>query len=218
MLYLQDLTGQVFDMITVLEFSHKTYENKKYRSFWKCKCECGKEFVRRTDQIKTKRGYKSCGCYRKMITKKLFEENNPNKTHGLSNTRLYKVYRKIIERCYYEKYEEFHLYGGRGIKMCDIWRNDFTSFYNWAMENGYNDQLSIDRIDYNGNYEPNNCRWADNITQGNNKRNNIVLTHNGLTMTLPEWARHLNLPYSTLANRRKKGKTVAEILDPVKKR
>ena len=102
--------------------------------------------------------------------------------------------------------------------MCDEWKDDFMNFYNWSINNGYNDSLSIDRIDFNGDYEPNNCRWADDITQGNNKRNNIVLTHNGMTMTMPEWARYLNLPYSVLANRRKKGKTVEEILDPVKKR
>ncbi|PDY56661.1 hypothetical protein COM88_31425, partial [Bacillus cereus] len=94
-------------------------------------------------------------------------------------------------------------YGDRGIVMCDEWKNDFMNFYNWSINNGYNESLSVDRIDFNGDYEPNNCRWADDITQGNNKRNNIVLIHNGMTMTMPEWARHLNLPYSVLANRRR---------------
>ena len=216
---MKDLTGEMFDMITVLGFSHFQGEGKRKRVFWKCKCECGKEFVRRADQIKAKNIYKSCGCYReKVLAANNFKINNPNKSHGLSKTRLYKIYSKIKERCYYEKYPEYHLYGGRGIVMCDEWKDDFMNFYNWSINNGYNDSLSIDRIDFNGDYEPNNCRWADDITQGNNKRNNIVLTHNGMTMTMPEWARYLNLPYSVLANRRKKGKTVEEILDPVKKR
>lgn len=91
-------------------------------------------------------------------------------------------------------------------------------FYNWAMENGYNEKLSIDRIDFDGDYEPSNCRWADKITQANNKRNNIRLTYNGETHTMPEWARILNLPYSTLADRHKKGKSVEEILNPKKLR
>ena len=136
----------------------------------------------------------------------------------MTNTRLYKIYAKIKERCYYEKYPEFHLYGGRGIKMCDEWKKDFITFYNWAMENGYNEKLSIDRIDFNGDYEPSNCRWADKITQANNKRNNIRLTYNGETHTMPEWARILGLPYSTLADRHKKGKSVEEILNPKKLR
>jgi len=122
------------------------------------------------------------------------------------------------ERCYNKNYQEYHLYGGRGIKVCEEWKNDFMFFYDWAMANGYNSKLSIDRIEFNGNYEPSNCRWANDYTQANNKRNNILLTHNGKTMTMPEWARELTLPYSTLANRRKKGKSVEEILNPIKKR
>lgn len=215
---MKDLTGQKFDLLTVVEFSHRESSNGRYRYYWKCKCECGKEVIRRADGLKDK-GVKSCGCYREKILKQHnFKINNPRKSHGMTNTRLYKIYSKIKERCYYEKYPEYYLYGGRGIKMCDEWKEDFMNFYNWSMSYGYNDKLSIDRKDCNGNYEPSNCRWADDITQANNKRNNIKLTYNGETHTLPEWARKLNLPYSTLADRRKKGKSVEEILNPIKKR
>lgn len=215
---MKDLKGQKFDLLTVVEFSHRESSNGRYRYYWKCKCECGKEVIRRADGLKDK-GVKSCGCYREKILKQHnFKINNPRKSHGMTNTRLYKIYSKIKERCYYEKYPEYYLYGGRGIRMCDEWKEDFMNFYNWSMSHGYKDDLSIDRKDFNGNYDPSNCRWADNITQANNKRNNIKLTYNGETHTLPEWARKLNLPYSTLADRRKKGKSVEEILNPIKKR
>lgn len=205
---MKDLTNKVYGRLTVIGFSHREEPQKgKYRYYWKCRCECGNEVVRRSDGLKD-RGVKSCGCYRQEVSKLNFKTNNPNKTHGKANTRLYKIYSKMKERCYYENYPEFHLYGGRGIKICDEWLQDFMNFYNWAMENGYNKSLSIDRIDFNGNYEPFNCRWSSNIVQANNKRNNITLTHNGETLTLPEWSRKLNLPYSTLANRRRRGKSV----------
>lgn len=216
---MKDLTGKVFDRLTVIEFSHKEIDNRgKYKYFWKFRCECGNEVIRRADGLKDK-GIKSCGCYRKEVLKEHnFKINNPNKTHGKSNTRLYKIYSKMKERCYYEKYPEYYLYGGRGISICEEWLNDFMNFYNWSMQNGYKEDLSIDRIEVEGNYEPTNCRWSDNITQANNKRNNIKLTYEGETHTLPEWSRILNLPYSTLADRLRKGKSIKEILNPIKLR
>lgn len=212
-----DLTGKVFDKITVIGLSHKVRTGKCFKYLWKCKCECGKEFLRRGDSLRAKRGFKSCGCYRIEFSKKFFNENNPNKTHGLYKTRIYKIYSKMKERCYNENYPEFHLYGGRGIKVCDHWMNDFMNFYNWANENSYSDDKSIDRIDTNSDYTPENCRWADVYTQANNKRNNVILTHEGKTMTLANWARHLGLPYTTLANRKRRGKSVEDILYPFKK-
>ncbi|MDU2284137.1 hypothetical protein [Clostridium sp.] len=215
---MKDLTGEVFDMLTVIKYSHREPAKRGYRHYWECKCECGKVVIRRSDGLKDK-GVKSCGCYREKILKEHnFKVNNPRKTHGMTNTRLYKIYSKIKERCYYEKYPEYNLYGGRGIKMCDEWERDFMNFYNWSLNNGYNENLSIDRIDFNGNYEPCNCRWADDTLQANNKRNNIVLEYNGEKYTLPEWARKLKLPYTTLANRYRRGKSIEEILNPNKLR
>ena len=122
------------------------------------------------------------------------------------------------ERCYNKNSISYKLYGGRGIQICNEWLKSFETFYKWSVNHGYSDNLSIDRIDENGDYCPENCRWADKYTQANNKRNNIVITFNGETHTLPEWARKLDLPYSVLANRRRKGKSIAEILDPERKR
>jgi len=213
---MKNLIGNVYDMLTVIAFSHNVRISNGYRYFWKCKCECGNIIVRRADGLLGK-GVKSCGCYReKILAKHNFKINNPRKSHEMTKTRLYKIYSKMKERCYYVNYSEYHLYGGRGIKICDEWLNGFESFRDWSFKNGYIENLSIDRIDYNGNYEPDNCRWVDKYTQANNKRNNIVLTYQDKTMTLPEWARYLNLPYTTLANRYRRKKPIEEILYPRK--
>lgn len=115
-------------------------------------------------------------------------------------------------RCSNPKYEHFASYGGRGIKVCDEWRNDFQSFHDWAMSNGYKEGLTIDRIDVNGNYEPSNCRWASAKEQSKNKRNTLFVTHKGITKTLIEWAEITGIKYQTLVCRYKSGKTPEEIL------
>lgn len=216
---MENLIGKKFGMLTVTDFSHKEKSNQGiYKYYWICKCECGNVVTRRSDGLKLKNRVVSCGCYARQMSKEHFTNNNPRKTHGQTKTRLYKIYAKMKERCYDQNYPQRNLYGGRGIKICKEWLDSFENFRDWAIKNGYSDDLSIDRIDANGDYEPSNCRWADKYQQANNKRNNIVLTYNGETLTMPQWARKLNLPYSTLADRRKKGKSVEEILYPHKLR
>ena len=216
---MENLIGKKFGMLTVTDFSHKEKSNQGiYKYYWICKCECGNVVTRRSDGLKLKNRVVSCGCYARQMSKEHFTRKNPKKTHGQTKTRLYKIYAKMKERCYDPNYPQRNLYGGRGIKICKEWIDSFENFRDWAIKNGYSDDLSIDRIDANGDYEPSNCRWEDKYQQANNKRNNIVLTHNGETLTMPQWARKLNLPYSTLADRRKKGKSVEEILYPHKLR
>lgn len=216
---MENLIGKKFGMLTVTDFSHKEKSNQGiYKYYWICKCECGNVVTRRSDGLKLKNRVVSCGCYARQMSKEHFTRNNPKKTHGQTKTRLYKIYAKMKERCYDPNYPQRNLYGGRGIKICKEWLDSFENFRDWAIKNGYSDDLSIDRIDANGDYEPSNCRWADKYQQANNKRNNIVLTYNGETLTMPQWARKLNMPYSTLADRRKKGKSVEEILYPHKLR
>lgn len=211
-----DLVGKKFDRLKVLSLSH--YDKIKRQRFWNCECECGKTIIRKTYSLTSKKGIKSCGCYTKEINTKRFLENNPLKTHGMYGTRIHKIFRKMTERCYSKNYPEKHLYSERGITICDEWKDNFNAFYEWSMQNGYQDNLSIDRIDNNLGYSPQNCRWADKYQQANNKRNNVVIEHNGMTKTLAEWAKYLGLTYATLQNRRRKGKSIEEILNPIKKR
>lgn len=121
--------------------------------------------------------------------------------HGLSKTRLYRIYSKMKQRCYAPDNHEYRYYGGRGITICDEWLQSFVAFYDWAMDHGYHDSLTIDRIDSNKGYSPDNCRWLSMKGQNNNRRCNLVITLNGKTQTLSEWSRELNLPYGTIHRR-----------------
>ncbi len=138
---------------------------RKYRfGLYKCGL-CGTKFKASTGNIKNKHT-KSCGCYNRI------KVSESLKKHGLSNTKLYEVWAQIKRRTLNLKNKQYNDYGGRGITICDEWKNDFMSFYNWALSNGYeeNKGLSIDRIDNDENYEPNNCRWTTRVIQGRNRR------------------------------------------------
>lgn len=116
------------------------------------------------------------------------------------------------ERCYSPKAINYKNYGARGIKICDEWKNDFTAFYNWAIANGYDDKLSIDRIDNDGNYEPNNCRWVTRKKQCNNRRSNRLIECNGKIQTLQEWADETNINSNTITLRLKRNWTIERAL------
>ena len=151
---------------------YPTENSQQKRRFGIYKCGfCGEEFRTQINSVK-RGGTNSCGCYKKRITGKL------NKTHGLGRTRLSTIWREIKRRTLNLKHKQYNDYGGRGITICDEWKNDFMSFYNWALSNGYeeNKGLSIDRIDNDGNYCPENCRWNTRVIQNRNqriKKNNI---------------------------------------------
>ena len=132
--------------------------------------------------------------------------------HGLRNTRLYRIWANIKTRCYNENDPHFERWGKRGIKMCDEWRNDFEVFYDWSMSHGYSDELTIDRIDNDGNYEPQNCRWTTIKEQNKNKRNVKYITYAGKTQTIPEWTKELRLGKETIRERLKRGYTDYEAL------
>lgn len=178
---IRDLKGQKFGKLTPIRIvGHKPVR-------WECKCDCGNLHIASASNITTGQ-VNSCGCTHKI--------GNP--THSQCYTRVYRIYAKLKRRCYVEDDIAYPRYGGRGIVMCDEWKNSFEAFSKWAYENGYDDSLSLDRIDNNGIYSPENCRWANNYQQANNKRNNKIYTYKGKTQTLPIWCRELNLPYSTI--------------------
>ena len=188
---LENLKGKKFNKLQVIERVIK--ENNK-QTYWKCICECGDTTIVTSAHLKN--GHtKSCGCLQKEVVKNMMT------THNLTHTKLFKVWRGIIDRTLYPSNKKYKNYGGRGITICCEWLNDFKVFYDWAINNGYKEGLTIDRIDVNGNYEPNNCRWVNWKTQQNNRRNNHYITYNNETHTMKEWSELLGINYATLSMR-----------------
>jgi hypothetical protein len=172
-----DRTGERFGNLTVQQrVEDYIAPNGKHHVRWKCKCDCGNEID--VDVCNLVRGYtKSCGCYKTEMLSKIHTK------HSGRYDRLYKVYANMKNRCLNKNASDYIYYGGRGIAICDEWLNDYLSFKTWAYHNGYDEnadfgKCTIDRIDVNGNYEPNNCRWVDMSTQNANRRN-VINKHNG---------------------------------------
>lgn len=132
-------------------------------------------------------------------------------THGQSKSRLYRIWAGVIKRCNNSNASNFERYGARGITVCETWRS-FQNFQQWSENNGYTDEKSIDRIDVNGNYSPDNCRWVDKRTQANNRTTNVYFTHNGETHTIAEWARIMNVPYQRLHKQLRTKKLSPEVV------
>ena len=191
-----DLTGQKFGRLTVIK---RVDNDKKGDSCWLCKCDCGNYKVVGSNNLKSG-NVKSCGCLRESMAKtKLY-------IHGKYKTRLFRLWSNIKTRCYNKKEKAYKYYGGRGITMCDEWLSDFMNFYNWAIDNGYDEnakkyECTIDRIDNNKGYFPDNCRWVTQQIQNRNKRTNKNITYNGETHCLMEWAEILGVNYKSLCNR-----------------
>lgn len=182
---LQDLTGIRYGRLTVVS---RACNSGSGATKWLCQCDCGNEVIAAAGNLKLGRT-KSCGCLRKEIA------------HGKADTRLHRIWTGMKTRCYNAESDAYDRYGGRGIEVCEDWKNSFVSFYEWAMANGYADNLTIDRIDNDGNYSPENCRWSTKQEQNNNRRCNRMITYNGKTQNVAQWARELGLNRVTLQAR-----------------
>lgn len=162
---------------------------------WKIKCRCGNVFISQPSE--TSGRCQKCGG--EVRTKSITKHGESFVKNGRA-TRLYNIWLGVRTRCYNKKNAMYKHYGGRGIKMCEEW-NDYIVFKSWAMKSGYSENLSLDRIDVNGNYEPDNCRWATQKEQMRNTRKNHFITFRGETKTMVEWSEITGIKYHTLKNR-----------------
>lgn len=188
--------GEKKNLLTMISDQYPGKSKYNYRALFQCECGNIKDIhVRAVSCGRTK----SCGCLQRAYAK------TRTYRHGASESRLYRIWNDMKNRCLNDNYAETNYYKGRGIKICNEWKDDFVVFQDWAIKNGYKDNLSIDRIDGNKGYYPENCRWADAKTQSRNRRSNIAITHNGKTQLLIEWCEELGLPFNTIAMRIRRG-------------
>ena len=206
---LTDLKGQKFGRLTVLSRNNQIC----HPVHWNCLCSCGK--VKVVAGADLKRGkVKSCGCWHR-------EESAARAAtqftkHSGTGTRLYRIWKSMRTRCRNPNSKAYKQYGGRGVTICSEW-DDFILFRNWALSNGYQENLTIDRIDVNGNYCPENCRWATWGEQGVNKRTSVIITIGGVSRPLKEWSILSGINYGTLKDRFRAGWREEKLLLPTKK-
>lgn len=208
---LNNLIGKRFGKLIVIERApSKRQKCGKLTTYWLCKCDCGNTKIIRHDRLK---GLKNCGCER-------------NKKNLYKIPKLYTMRNHMIKRCYDKSEPAYKNYGKRGISVCDEWldeENGLNNFCKWALSNGYNpnakfQECTLDRIDVNGDYEPDNCRFVSNYVQARNKTNNIYITYNGETKILADWAKYFNFPPNLFRFRYLKGWDIDRIVNTPRKR
>lgn len=197
-----DLTGQRFGRLVVVERVENSADG---RARWLCRCDCGQSKTVLDEHLKKGRT-KSCGCAKSESSSKRF------KKHGGRNSKLYRIWSNMKDRCNNPDCKVYSDYGGRGIKVCKEWIDDFSAFQKWALANGYKEGLTIDRKDNDKGYSPDNCRWTDRKIQGNNKRNCRYITYKGQRKTVAEWSDITGIPHDTLLYRLNHGWETERIL------
>ena len=186
--------GKKYNRLIVLRLAGK---NKYGHQLFECKCDCGNIAVIEGTAVKNGRTC-SCGCLQKESAKKR------RTTHGMTKTKLFNVWNTMKQRCSNPNSKNYKRYGARGIFVCEEWKNDFASFMKWSLSHGYKDGLSIDRIDGEKGYSPDNCRWVDVYVQSNNRSNNRLMTINGITKNCKQWADHFGFEYKYFHEKCKK--------------
>lgn len=203
--------GDKIGRLTIVRIERE-HQGTQTRNYCICQCECGNVKRIRMDSIGTQDGLtRSCGCYAKE------DSSIRNKTHGQTDSPTYISWERMRSRCYNPKNPSYNHYGACGIKVCDRWRTSFENFLE-DMGERPSKKHSLDRIDVNGNYEPSNCRWATDIEQQNNKKNNNTITYNGETHTVMEWSRTLGISPHGIYSRKRRGKSPEECLLQIRKK
>lgn len=192
--------------LVVIDEKQAPKGSSSYHKMAVCKCDCGNIIEVRGTRIANKT-IQSCGCIAiEKHTKRLTK-------HKMYGTRIYRIWSGMKARCFRKALPEYSRYGGRGITVCKEWKNDFETFHQWAMANGYREDLTIDRINNNGNYEPTNCRWVTSKEQSRNTSKNKLLKYKGETHCASYWAEKIGLNYRTLLTRLRKGMSVENALE-----
>lgn len=189
-----DETGKRYGSLVVIELYGKKYYPSGSKRLWKCKCDCGNEIIAEISPLKDGRTI-SCGCYHK--------SHIGNKKHGASNTRLFRIWANMVNRCTNPHTPRYKDYGFRGITICEEWlgKDGSSNFIEWALRNGYQDNLTLDRINNDEGYSPSNCQWSTYQKQANNRRNNHLITYKGRTQTISQWADEIGLSQSVISDR-----------------
>lgn len=190
-----NLIGNKYGNLMVVQKSNK--KNKNRETSWICICDCGNTTTVIGSNLKNG-NTKSCGCL--------------HKKHGMARSRIYKIWINMKSRCYNINTKSYKDYGRKGIRVCSEWKNDFKNFYDWAIVNGYKDNLTIDRINVNENYKPSNCRWVNKKEQANNTTRNHYIELNGEKHTLQQWSEKTKIKSSTIRERLKRGWTIEKAL------
>ena len=202
-----DVEGMRFDMLVACERVENSSDGKIQH---RCVCDCGNERIVKATDLRTGKIH-SCGCVHWNKKYKNFSLKSP---HG---KRLYRIWHDMLRRCEDKRVKSYKRYGERGIAVCPEW-HDFQAFYDWSLDNGYSEELTLDRVDNNKDYEPDNCRWADKYMQANNRRSNHYITYNGKRQSMKEWSRELNISYTALRSRLMRGWSAEKALTtPIKK-
>lgn len=192
-----DITGHAYAYLTAIEYSHSL----NGKAYWRFKCKCGETTTLLISNVRN--GHtSSCGCHRREISGKT------NLRHGATSgnvDRLYRTWATMKQRCNLTTSESYPDYGGRGIRICREWSDDYVVFRDWALANGYSDELTIDREDNDGNYEPGNCRWTTYTVQNNNRRNTRIVNYLGMDMTMSEFVDSTGMSVTTLQRRLDQG-------------
>lgn len=212
---LKDLTGMQFERLLVL---HRA-PNRGKRVYWVCECQCDAKTIKEVSGIELKTGRtKSCGCLRREVNIQKIKAYNEaagyeSREDGELGTRLYEIWVGMKKRCYNTNAERYEDYGGRGITVCDEWLHSFSNFKQWALSNGYSSNLTIERLDNDGIYSPDNCKWATYKEQSLNKRNTVRVEYNGETLTLNDIVERYNIPYETVRARYYRGWSIEKIIE-----
>ena len=197
-----DLTNKRFGKIVCIKPLEK---NNHGEIVWLCKCDCGNYCKKSSGAFKNISKIASCGC---------MKGKKPHKVYAdLENYKpIHECYTNMTTRCYNKKYKLYSRYGGRGIKVCDEWKNNFKEFYNWAI-NGWKKELTLDRINNDDDYKPDNCRWVDRVEQANNRHTNYLIKYKGETKTMAQWSKILKIDYYFIQIRMYKNKTMEEVVE-----